>query len=313
MSHPAISLPKISKKEFWKRLKKKPNENIEIIKAVEKILIKKRGYVFRMPKPKSPVVLLLSGGLDSTAMWAILMKDCNLNVYPLFLQRKKRLLQKISPHSRSVNYYASLFKNKFPNNYRQPYIANFNFPQSKIAQNTLSFSKNNSKFILEHFNPVVDQLIIEPSGLMSVLGFVALDYARSLFAKKGLKINTIFSANMPIDGITVKSQTLTSLRSSMLGMCCSLNDFSLQYTSLALEKELGIFCQKSDLIRWAHQKKIPLEKTKSCDYYRYFHCGECLGCRQRKLEFQQARVIDKTFYWDMFRKKLDKSKNKFYS
>jgi len=82
-------------------------ENLEAIQTIENFFIKKRGYIFKMPSPKKPVILLLSGGLDSIISWALLMEIYQLVVHPLVrispesgteLKRTKRAIN-FSPNS----------------------------------------------------------------------------------------------------------------------------------------------------------------------------------------------------------------------
>ena len=66
-------------------MKQKNNASI-IMRSIEKILIEKRGCVFKIPK-NQPVVLLASGGLDSTVALDKIIRDWNVKVYPLFIKR----------------------------------------------------------------------------------------------------------------------------------------------------------------------------------------------------------------------------------
>ena len=59
------------------------------IKIYEQLLKKKRGYISRIEKG-SPVVLLVSGGLDSMVTYARLLKDFELTIYPLYISRGQR-------------------------------------------------------------------------------------------------------------------------------------------------------------------------------------------------------------------------------
>ena len=81
-------LPKYSNKQIVNLFKSnEPFEDLETIRKTEQLLKEKRGYVFRMPPPKSNVILLLSGGLDTVTMWDMLMRIYQLNVYPVFIRR----------------------------------------------------------------------------------------------------------------------------------------------------------------------------------------------------------------------------------
>jgi tRNA(Ile)-lysidine synthase TilS/MesJ len=71
-------------------LKERKYEDVTTIRSLESLLLKKRGYIFRMPKPGKSVILLLSGGLDSITCWGMLMEEFKLNVYPISFDRGER-------------------------------------------------------------------------------------------------------------------------------------------------------------------------------------------------------------------------------
>ena len=56
-------------KEFKKFIKSRELEDWDAIENIEKFFLKKRGYIFKVPNPGTPVVLLVSGGIDSTVAW----------------------------------------------------------------------------------------------------------------------------------------------------------------------------------------------------------------------------------------------------
>ncbi|MEK7119431.1 MAG: hypothetical protein AAB889_02820, partial [Patescibacteria group bacterium] len=56
-----IILPQITEKEFFRRLRERPFEDIGAIRTIESFFKKKRGYIFKKPKPGTPVILLVSG------------------------------------------------------------------------------------------------------------------------------------------------------------------------------------------------------------------------------------------------------------
>ena len=83
-------------------LKKRDLEEPDLIKLIEKYLKAKRGIVITLPKPNTPVILLLSGGLDSTVVWAYLMDVFKLQVYPVFLRRGQK---RVRFEEESVDYF----------------------------------------------------------------------------------------------------------------------------------------------------------------------------------------------------------------
>ena len=103
-----IDLNTISEKEFKKKIKKRSFENTKLIDSIEKYFIEKRGYVFKMPKPEESVILLYSGGLDSTVAWSYLIEKYKLHVYPLVFKNRNSFGQK-----KSIFYFKKYFKKLF--------------------------------------------------------------------------------------------------------------------------------------------------------------------------------------------------------
>ena len=44
-------------------------EDLNLLKKLNKIILSKKGFVFKMPKKNSSAVLAISGGLDSVMLW----------------------------------------------------------------------------------------------------------------------------------------------------------------------------------------------------------------------------------------------------
>ena len=88
---------------------KKNFEDSQVMKGAESILKAKRGYSFRIPPKNTPVVLIVSGGMDSIMLWFYLLAIYKLHVYPIHFT---------GPHSvlgeqLSVNFFYSYFKKLF--------------------------------------------------------------------------------------------------------------------------------------------------------------------------------------------------------
>jgi 7-cyano-7-deazaguanine synthase in queuosine biosynthesis len=288
-------IPTLPKKQFLDILKQRENEDLGVIEAIEKIFLKKRGYVFKMPKAGSAVILLLTGGLDSVVLWHILMDMYKLTVYPLYVAGRRDPIHALDPQLRSIRYYTKLFEKKFPKYFKKPYILNHGWGSIHLIKKTNSFALKNPEFLLDHAN-VMGEITTETSGLMADVAFLAVDYSQLLAAQKNIQVETIFCAVAPSDGIVVKNQSMTSMRATMLDICSATNNFSLQFTTPFFEKSLGLFIEKSDLIALTKKLHLPVHKTWSCYDSRTLHCGECLGCRGRKHYFKIAKKRDKTLY-----------------
>ena len=300
---PKIELPKKSFEEIKKILEKRKWENLEAIQSIEKFFIKKRGYVFKMPKQKKPVILLLSGGLDSIISWALLMEIYQLTVYPLV---------RISPESgtdlkrtkKTIDFFSKLFLKKYPSLFRQPFFFQRDSVVKEIKKEQLKKLKKNKKALLKLITPE-DNFMAELPDFMSQFVSPALQYKELLETKIRQKINTVFFGLISSDGEVVKAQTFTSLRSLMFHACNTTQNYYLQISSLALEKELGNFLSAKEMIQAAHQLNLPLEKTWSCQNPKFkYHCGTCFGCGNRQFRFSIAGVKDKTIYISSYGRNL---------
>jgi len=275
-------------------------ENFEdplVLKNLTRILKIKRGFGFRMPPKNSPVILVVSGGLDSTMLWYLLLKKYHLQVYPLHI-----LISSFSAQKRSVIFFSNFFKKKFPDYYHPPQFIkpHFHFalsnPLSKnkrqntiidrpslIAKNIYTYKKTGYRGIIMH-----------DSTRLAYFLLAAYEHAQGL-ANQKLSVKTIFIGIVPDDAQTTRESSLTVLRSLNVFFCSMLSDWQWQI-SAPLEKNSGFFFPKKDLIRIAKKDHFPIEKTFSCNNQLLWSCGICKGCLGRQMAFGQARIKDKSYY-----------------
>lgn len=296
-----LKLPTKNKKEIIKLLKKRELEDMQAIHRIESFLKQKRGYIFRTPPKGSPVILLLSGGLDTVIMWDILMCKYQLEVYPLFLKRGQI---RMSLEEKSIDYFSHYYAKKYPKLFHKPEKVTTFIPPLEIRW----------KITKEGEKPINN----ETRGWLgiptysSLLVNYAVQYAYYKEISDKIKLRSIFCGFMEKDGLSMKYETLTAIRAITYNICILTNDFSWQFISLALEKELGLFFHKEVLINWAKIHSIPIEKTYSCIRLSYFHCGDCYYCKYRQKSFRLANIEDKTFYlnntnFGLFYKVLNKA------
>lgn len=259
--------------------------------TLEKTLKTKRGYVFRMPPPGSPVILLLSGGLDSVISWAILLKEFQLKVYPVFLVRGEPI--GVKKEKDAINYYASI--------YRKKYILNYIPPHELIT--TMPEFSDPFRDLIGFLHPQINLDNILPDGSLktsfslgnfSLFPYFGFVYARYLYAGKNIRANTIFCGTTFSDNTSYRS--VTSARSIMLTLGLLSGEDDWQYTSVAYEPTIRSLLTKSDLIRWASAEQIPLDRAWTCTQRKQLQCGECLACLSRKHAFREAGIADMTSY-----------------
>lgn len=276
---------------MMKSLYSKKWENVKVMRGVERILREKRGFVFRMPSPGQPVILLLSGGLDSIISWAILLKRYQLKVFPVYLIRGKRSDGKREEYA--IDYYAAKYKEKYSTMYNPPH---------KLPVSMFEFTDPYNDLIgYLHPQVIIDNLLpdgsLKPSfvlGHFSLFPFLGFLYAKFLHAREYIDAKTIFCGTTFSDNVSYRS--LTSARSTMLTLNLLSGENNWQYTSVAYEPTIRSLLTKSDLIRWASEEGIPLDRAWTCIRRNKLQCGDCLACISRKRAFQEAGVADLTPY-----------------
>lgn len=288
-----MSLTKISKKEFLKRLKTKSLEDLRIINLIEKYLLEKRGYIFKMPRPGSSVILLVSGGLDSITCWNILMEEYKLRVFPLSIDKGA---ERRAREEKSINFFSAFFKKLYPRLFVPPFHLNAALKELQIPIEKAPKILH-PQSILENIGVNGDFMSNLSLGSFTLSPILAKLFAEYLYLKQHIHIRSIFCAVTTSDGDPVPEQTFTALRAAMWFLCCSVVDFSWQFSSVCFEKGTGIYFSKTDLVRWASRHNLPLEKTWSCYRNKRYQCGDrCITCKARRKAFRQAKIKDKTRY-----------------
>lgn len=293
------SIPTISKHEFIRRIGKRKHEDVALISTIERYLIKKRGFVFRMPGPGSPVILLVSGGIDSTVAWYLLLKEFTLDVYPLFVRTHRS-----HPQERSVAYFSALYRRIFAERYHDPFILTRDFLPREMTD-IMRVRNIHGETLLDYYDVRHHRFDARMFvGLNAMSAQYGMLYSIYLMAKHRVSAQTLFCGVTARDGIGVPSQTLTSIRTTLLSLMYFYNMPVPQYASVFFEKETGWFASKRDIIALGARAGFPLEKTYSCYAGGRMHCGECMGCVSRRSEFVRAGILDRTRYASDLRRTL---------
>lgn len=281
--------PVLSKRIIDELLKARALENLESLKEIEKFLKNRRGYVFKMPKRGSAVIMPFSGGLDSTVIAAMLMQEYGLEIYPMFTKRGQTYQR---PEIKTANFFYNYFKKRYPGQFHRIKFVSSYFPPLEIRK---SYDKVENK-IIKVFDKK-NRLLWGDYFYTALLCVTAVQYAYSIQIEKEEEIRTIFAGFMRSDGEGKQDHTLTAIRSIMSHVCAMTNDYRWQISPFPLEKEIGFFYDKEFFIQWAVDNDIPLEKTRSsCQSRSIYHCGECMICNTRKRAFKRAGIKDPTVY-----------------
>lgn len=293
MTRNQANIPCVSREQYTRILGKREYEDLELIEKLERTIRSHRTYIFRMPKPGTNVILLFSGGIDSTVAWYILATHYKLQVYPLFVTPSLR-----HPQVYSVGQIGKYYSVANAQYYYKPFSVTYSF-LPKEFRTMLDLQKMHPDSLLHLYHPRYKLLYHRSgSGLNTSAAWLGMLYAQYLWLTQHAKINTIFSAITSRDGIEIPSQTLTYIRLTNVSLMQFTQDHALQYTSLFLERELGHFAAKRDIIQIGVKHDLPLHLTTSCYSQEIRNCGRCLGCITRKQEFKRSGIKDETFYED---------------
>ena len=262
---------------------------------LNKILINKRGYLFKMPTKGENVILLTSGGMDSICLWQLLLDKYKLNVYPLFIDFDSKGRSPLN----SALYFGKIFKKKYKKNYKDIHILHnipmFSFEKLGTPKNVirdLNLVAHNMRYLKKQ-KKYISFMVNNPSRL-GHYAFSAFDYSLHLKYEKGIKINTIMCGIVEEDSL-IKESTLTTLRSLNVLLCEIIGNPHLQFTA-PIEKRTEFYYSKIDLMKISASKMLPLEHTWSCHHDQFRHCGICYECYTRKQSFIDAHLKDKTIY-----------------
>lgn len=264
------------------KIEDKSNEDVDLLKIINKILIERRGYVVKLPKPGETVVACMSGGLDSTANIGILLKELKLNVYPFFINRGQSALKW---ERKAVKFFDKFFKERFPEKYHRCLEIEVLTP-AREYKNLLRRTKKAMT------NIPLSQNISYPAR-NPIIFLTGAEYAYSL-RSKGENIKTIFASHVSSDGSFHCSLTWTRIMNLL--MCQIFNDWSFQFISLPIELEFGNYFDKDVYIRFMVENKIPIEKTRTCTTASKIPCGDCPPCWDTRRILKELGIKDKRKY-----------------
>ena len=270
------NLPTKKRASINRLLKQKKHEDYEMLVKIEKNILFKKKSIFKLPKPFSPVIVPFSGGTDSTVLLYILIKVFKLIVYPYYVADQKRSKIEI----RTAKKVIKEIKRSHPRHIHdlKVYINN----NTSWSQKNGELNKNNRSLV----NTIID--------FRQHFGLIHAHYLQ----QKSIISKTIICGINADDGDYNPSQTLTNMRLHQLEMIVKTGDKNWQFSSLFIERELGFYFSKPELMIIGKKLGAPLSQTWSCFKAYPIHCGICGNCQIRKMDFEKARIKDRTLYLD---------------
>jgi len=278
-------------------------ENKQRLTVLENVLLQTRGYVYKEPLENEPVVLLVSGGIDSITAWKYLLIKKNLEVFPLYISSKRFL----DPGKTVVEYFDKQYQQlkNVSELYHPPHYwsTQVNRLARKDYRKLPGLSKEAMDLIVRNQLSPLDAVLFNGSNSMYIS--LADQYRKYLFAKTGKKISKIYYCINVSDGEAINSQTLLSLISQTISLCEANNDYTIEVASPFLNHTENVYMKKADVINLAHTLNIPLQRTRTCESNPWLDCGTCLVCQARRYEFSQSDYMDNTKYlsdWSVFKR-----------
>jgi len=276
---------------------KKKFEDPLILKGLNEMFQDKRGYAFKMPKRNEPVLLIVSGGLDSIMLWFHLMSVYGLVVYPIYFTSPPFNRNNIPGEIRAIKYFFNFYKKMFPHLVRNIKFMPIDLSFSLTRGGNIKILETNWRIVANNLKTNVDTgeksvyLLDYPTRFARYL-LSSYEYGLAL-QSRNIPVASIFLGVVPNDSAIGREPTLTVLRSLNMYLCLVLGDWKWQITGPV---EKGFYFPKEKSITNGFKSGIPLEKTWSCARPFLFHCGFCNACRYRQRSFIDAGITDKTTY-----------------
>lgn len=264
------------------KIEDKVNEDMGLLESFDNLLIRKRGFVVKMPPKGASVVACLSGGMDSVANLAMLMKVYGLKVFPFFINRGQ---SNYAYEKKSADYFNTFFKKTFSNLYND------------YLEITVMTPGEEYKNLLRDAKRLVDPLPLRHNvsypSRNPIIFLTGMEYGYSLKAK-GVEIKSIFASYVSSDSSYHCGLTNTRLMNVLI--CQILNDWNWQFISIPTEREFGNFFDKDIYIKWGYENNIPLHLSRTCVKNFDIECGDCPTCWDRRKGYKKAGIVDPTPY-----------------
>jgi len=280
----------ISKKEFDKRLLGHDLENQSEINILERLLNQDGKSLCKPLGSNKQAILLVSGGIDSTVLWNYLLEN-HVIVYPLFVYQRESAGSN-DGSLKAVKKISTYLKAKFPDYWREYKI----FEEEVIPVNVIReyrSSKPGNFFDYRQITKLFDNhrlwFRLLPNSLYQY-PLAGLKYRYYLQYRYNLEVDTILSAILPEDGLTIAGQTLTQIRSHHY-LLRSISQDRVDYYSPFFEREFGYWMSKKEVVQLGVKLSTPLEKTWSCTEAAIIPCGTCNSCLNRETLLRQVGYL----------------------
>lgn len=201
------------------------------------------------------VVVLWSGGLDSTGMIVILLKEYKCKIFPIFVKHEQ---DNIKSEEKSVDDYAKIFCRDFNDRFREPLKVSTSIPAPEFKQQ--NFEERHALRNSDLINNAV-RYGLEKGVFTILIATLVDDFPDG-------KLSYLQAKQTEINAGTNKNFNLISPFFDEKFPCIS----------------------KSSLIKYCKNVSYPLDSTWSCWDSSESPCGECYPCNSRKKAFSAANL-----------------------
>lgn len=252
--------------------KKKRNGTVE---ALDAIILAHRKNLFKEPENEH-VVFMMSGGLDSTIGVARVIEEWGSFVHPLFIRRYARATVY---EERAFDLIASDFRERYEGKFLEPKKLEVEVPPTELKSGL-------TKMRLEKIGHTLRNTVLQSIGVQ---------HATWLNDNDNLDIKTIMTAVVGNDSLPHNS--IQAYRAMNVLMCIDQDDWSWQVSSPFIEPTLkGRPFFKSDNIKWAVSRNLPLHYTRTCIHGNELADGTCGECLDRLRSFKKVGMADPVKY-----------------
>ncbi|MEM2146248.1 MAG: 7-cyano-7-deazaguanine synthase [Candidatus Jordarchaeaceae archaeon] len=209
-------------------------------------------------------VVTWSGGLDSTSLIPFMMEQYDLEVFPIFINRKQK---NYKAEAKAIKYFTQFFSKKYGSLFHKPF-------EVKTIIPPLEFKKHFPQADVEKTHALRNSDIVNHATRYALI--LEID-----FILTGSNIKDQFKDNSPSYWRKKTDEIRDGTGNDKLQVIAPFQELRWD---------------KKDMILWCHNNGIPIEKSWSCWESLDRHCGICPPCKRRKDAFSEAHVKDTTLY-----------------
>ena len=266
-----ILLKRIMSEQYWRRLLEQNGKLYrQNVNSIKLILNENRGFVAEIPTNEY-VLLLFSGGMDSTILVDLIVRKWNCKIILLYFRRNAR--NQIFEEE-SVEFFFDFYKNRFPNNVLELQKLEIEIP-SRVNKEYLDRARQN---------------ILGLPLRNSTMWDNAFAQAVFLSGKYKTTIRTIVVGSVKEDETSPESGILSILAFN-LHVCISMGVWHYQLLAPFIDGTMEKSYRKLDLLQYAKQFQIPIEKTRSCFGNTKESCNACLACENRNKAYKEFILL----------------------